>query len=371
MRWRHICFLVSLLLAAGIARAQDSALLQQQAPFIQQPLRILLPSDLGTLEALLIRPSAPGRYPLALMSHGSPRTGSERPEMTPLGMLPQALEFARRGWATLIVMRRGYGNSDGGWAEGFGSCGNANYLASGKTSAADLKLSLEFVSHRPDIDPTRMIAVGVSAGGFATVALTADPPPGLVAAISFAGGRGSQQADEVCQPVREIDAFRAFGKTSRVPMLWVYAENDHFFGPALSQQFRDAFIAGGGNVDFIAAPAFGADGHMLFSAGGIAQWTPYVDAFLQKQNLTQRDTPIELPKPDISPPSALGANGRNSFATYLIDAPHKAFAMAPDGAFGWKSGARTADAARTAALKNCEQHAPHCDVMFVDDVAAH
>ena len=54
-------------------------------------------------------------------------------------MLPQALEFARRGWAAAIVMRRGYGGSDGGWAETFGPCDNPNYIAAGKAGAADLR----------------------------------------------------------------------------------------------------------------------------------------------------------------------------------------------------------------------------------------
>jgi dienelactone hydrolase len=362
MRWQRIFLVVCLLLVgAGAARADD--------PFVVQPLRILLQSDLGTLEALLVRPNEPGRYPLALIAHGSPRSGAERPDMTPLAMLPQALEFARRGWAALIVMRRGYGGSDGGWAEGFGSCGNANYTAAGEAGAADLKLALEFVSHRPDIDPARMIAVGVSAGGFATVALTADPPPGLVAAISFAGGRGSQQADQVCEPEKLVAAFRAFGARSRIPMLWVYAENDHFFGPALAQQLREAFTAGGGNMDFIAAPAFGNDGHGLFSPAGIPVWTPYVDAFLQKQNLTLRDAPLPLPVPDLTAPPQLGDNGQKALAVYAIDAPHKAFAVAPDGAFGWRSGLRTTEAARAGALKACQQHAARCDVMFIDDTA--
>ncbi len=258
-----------LLTGMGIAKADS--------PFVLQPLRILLGGDLGVLEALFVRPSEPGRYPLALLAHGSPRSAASRVNMTPLGMLPQALEFARRGWAVVIVMRRGYGGSDGGWAESFGSCDNPNYIAAGNAAAADLKTTLEFVSHRPDVDPNRMIAVGVSAGGFATVALTADPPPGLVAAISFAGGRGSPESDKVCHPERLIDAFRTFGQRSRVPMLWVYAANDHFFAPALAQQLKAAFTSGGSSVDFVAAPAFGEDGHYLFSPAGIPDWTPDVD----------------------------------------------------------------------------------------------
>src|SRR5580700_4688353 len=150
MAWRHIVLI--LCLALGASTATDAA-----GPFVLQPFRILLGGDLGGLEALLVRPSDPGRYPLALLAHGSPRSGADRVAMTPLAMLPQALEFARRGWAAAVVMRRGYGNSDGGWAEANGDCGNPNYVAAGNAGAADLKTTLEFLSHRPDIDSTRMI----------------------------------------------------------------------------------------------------------------------------------------------------------------------------------------------------------------------
>jgi dienelactone hydrolase len=351
------------LLVFGISGARA------EGPFVLQPLRVLLGGDSGVLEALFVRPSAPGRYPLVLFAHGSPRDAAGRPNMTPLAMLPQALEFARRGWAVVIVMRRGYGGSDGGWAEGFGPCDNPNYIAAGTAGAADLRTTLEFVSHRPDVDPAHLIAVGVSAGGFATVALTADPPPGLVAAISFAGGRGSLQSDKVCRPDRLIAAFRAFGQRSRIPMLWVYAGNDHFFGPALAQQFKAAFESGGGSVDFISAPVFGDDGHGLFSAAGIADWTPYVEKFLQQEKLTQRATPLPLPPPAIAVPQTLGPSGQKAFAAFLVEAPHKAFALSPDGYFGWQSGVRTVDAARAGALKYCQQNAKNCRVMFVDDAA--
>jgi dienelactone hydrolase len=360
MAWRRIVLVLCLVLGTGVvARAGD--------PFMPQPFRVLLGGDLGSLEALLVRPSDPGRYPLALLAHGSPRTASDRPNMTPLAMLPQALEFARRGWAAAVVMRRGYGNSDGGWAETFGGCDNPNYVAAGTAGAADLKLALDFISHRQDIDPTHMIAVGVSAGGFATVALTADPPPGLVAAISFAGGRGSPQDNQVCRPDRLVEAFRTFGQRSRVPMMWVYAENDRFFGPALAKQFDAAFTGTGGRADLVIAPAFGSNGHFLFSPSGIPEWTPYVAKFLQQQNLTMRATPLALPPPTISAPRILGSNGQKAFADFLIDAPHKAFAMSADGSFGYQTGMRTVGAAKAGALKFCQQHAPHCEVMSVDD----
>jgi dienelactone hydrolase len=367
MPWKRIVLVIWLLVVCTTLAGTPIA--NADGPFVLQQFRVPLGGDLGGLEALLVRPSEPGRYPLALIAHGSPRSGADRPNMTPLSMLPQALEFVRRGWAAVIVMRRGYGSSDGGWAESFGTCDNPNYIASGLAGAADLKMTLEFLSHRPDLDPTRMISVGVSAGGFVTTALTADPPPGLVAAISFAGGRGPLEDDHVCRPDRLIDAFAAFGKRSRIPMLWVYAENDHFFGPALAQQLKAAFTNAGGSVDFIGAPAFGEDGHGLFSPAGIQEWTPYVETFLRQQNLTMRATPLQLPLPAVTAPKVLGSNGQKAFAAFLVDAPHKAFALAPDGSFGWKSGMRTVDMARAAALKFCQQNGKTCSVMFVDDAA--
>jgi dienelactone hydrolase len=342
------------------------------APFEQEALRIPLSGAASSsLEALLVRPSAPGRYPLALINHGSPRTPAERSEMTPLSMLPEAMEFARRGWAAAIVMRRGYGGSGGGWAEAYGSCGDPHYLTAAKAAAADLKDAIAVLARRPDVDASRTISIGVSAGGFATVALTADPPPGLVAAISFAGGRGSMEADQVCRRDRLVETFHVLGERSRVPMLWVYAENDHFFGPDLAEALRQAFASGGGNVDFVRAASFGQDGHGLFSRAGIPIWTGYVDTFLKRQNLVLRATPMPPPPlPALATPSVLGPNGKASFESYKASPPHKAFAVAPDGVFGWQSGMRTTDAARAGALKFCLAGAKRCDIVFVDDMPA-
>ncbi|HUD87832.1 MAG TPA: CocE/NonD family hydrolase [Xanthobacteraceae bacterium] len=340
-------------------------------PFVQEDLRIpLAAAGPRGLEALLVRPNEPGRYPLALMSHGSPRARADFADMTPLGLLPEAIEFARRGFAAVVVMRRGYGDSGGGWGEDAGGCTDPDYLAAERSAVVDLKATIDTITKRPDVDGSRMIAVGVSAGGLATVALTASPPPGLVAAISFAGGRGSLADNEVCRADRLIEAYRVLGKTSRVPMLWVYAANDHFFGPDLAVKFKDAFTGSGGRVDFVAAPAFSKDGHSLFSVAGIPVWTGYVDAFLKQQNLMLRATPLPPPPPPaIVAPAALRANGQAAFETYKISAPHKAFAFAPDGAFGWKTAMRTTEAARSAALKYCSEHASNCSVGFVDDAA--
>ena len=236
------------------------------------------------LATLLVKPSETGRYPLVILSHGSPRDPSRRGGMSPDTWRPQAMEFVRRGFAAAIVMRRGFGNSGGGFGEAYGRCGDPNYVQAGRAAAADLRFAIEALQKRPDIDGTRVLAVGQSAGGFATVALTAQPPPGLVGAISFAGGRGSLRDNEVCGEERLVSAFAAFGKTSRIPMLWIYTENDQYFSPELAEKLRAAFTAGGGKVELIRAGPFGHDGHNLF-VRGISTWTPLVDRYLVQQKL--------------------------------------------------------------------------------------
>jgi dienelactone hydrolase len=366
MRWRlgfQLIVTVTVLLAGARTALADDPV------FLREMLRIPVPgAGAHGLEAMLVRPAAAGRYPLVLINHGSPRSAADRPNMTPLALLPQALGFARRGWAAAAVMRRGFGDSGGGFAEHSGPCNSPNYVAAGNTAAADLRAAIRHLAKRADIDASRIMSVGQSAGGFATVALTADPPAGLVAGINFAGGRGSPKDGEVCTEDRLVAAFGAFGKRSRIPTLWIYADNDRYFGPALAERFHRAFVAGGGKAEFIKHPAFGEDGHSLF-ARGMALWTPHVDAFLKGQRLVLRETLLPLPVAKIAPPPQLSANGRRNFADFLSAAPHRAFAVSPKGAFGWRSGRRTVEAAKKEALENCRKFASECAVFAVDDAA--
>jgi dienelactone hydrolase len=311
------------------------------------------------------RPSGTARYPLALISHGSPRDGAERATMSPYQFYRQAVEFVRRGFAALVVMRRGYGTSGGDYAESSGPCAHRDYLRAAKASATDLRAAIEAMRSRSDVSIEGMIAIGVSAGGFASVALTADPPPGLAAAISFAGGRGSRADDDVCDEDALVRTFGAMGRTSRTPMLWVYAQNDKFFGPDLAHRMHAAFTAAGGRAQFIDAPAFGRDGHFLFSRG-VPIWTPMVDSFLQERNLGTQDI-AAVPEPaTLTPPPRLSEKGRAGFANYLSASPHKAFAVSPNGAFAWRSKLRSTDEAGNQTMAACAKHAADCALYAID-----
>jgi dienelactone hydrolase len=323
------------------------------------------------LEAIVVRPDDGQAHPLALLNHGSPRNADDRPAMTPYGMSAQAAAFARRGWTAVVFMRRGYGGSGGERAEDYGSCANPDYAKAGQAGARDIAAVAKFMASQSYVTNGRWISVGVSAGAFATVALTADPPPDLAAAIAFAPGRGSTAPDKVCGAKQLVAAFAQYGKTSRLPLLWVSADNDHFFDPQLVSQFTSAFSHAGGNLTFIKTPAFGADGHQLFStASGIPIWSPIVDRFLTSNNLVLRDRPIDVPLPDAAAPSSLNTRGRDAFRAYLESGPNKAFAVAGDSHFGWATGRPTITQARKDALGLCVAgRSARCTVVNVNNKA--
>ena len=307
------------------------------------------------LEAMVVRPDDGTAHPLAVLNHGSPRNADDRPTMSPYRMWPEAVAFARRGWVVVVPMRRGYGSSQGEWAEGYGSCSNPDYAAAGRQGASDIAAVARYMSGQSYVSKGKWISVGHSAGAFATLALAADAPGDLAAAIAFAPGRGSTAPDEVCGEWQLVAAFAQYGKTSRVPLLWVAADNDHFFGPRLVPLLTGAFSNAGGKLTFVKAAAFGDDGHQLFTtASGIPVWSPIVDRFLAANDLALRERLIEVTPPNVAAPSGLNSSGRDTFKTYLESGPNKAFAAADSGSrFGWATGRRTADEARKAALDYC------------------
>ena len=202
--------------------------------------------------------------------------------MRPQTYTSPAIGFAQRGFAAVIVMRRGYGHSTGVFSDTLGPCNDRNYIRAGHTAAVDVLAALADLRQESWVDPTRVILVGHSMGGFAVLAAVADDPPdGVLGVISFAGAVGSPRPDFICQPDRLIEADRIFGLTSRIPSLWIFAENDHYFGPELARSLWDAYVSNAAPASLFVAPSFGKDGHLLIFAADQTVWWPSVSAFLE------------------------------------------------------------------------------------------
>ena len=237
------------------------------------------------LTTRICRPPGEARAPLLVLNHGSPGDPSARPRTAIPSCGAVARWFTQRGYVVAMPLRRGYGETGGTWAETYGSCNAADFAAGGLRSAEDIEAVVRYMRALPYVAPARLVVAGQSAGGWASLAYASRYPDGLVAALNFAGGRGGRNRDlpnNNCSPERLVAGAGAFGRTARVPTLWVYAENDTFFGPDLVRRMHAAFTAAGGRAQLAPQPAFGSDGHRLFGTEGMPIWTPIAGAFLDQ-----------------------------------------------------------------------------------------
>lgn len=251
----------------------------------QQVVRLPGPGG-STLVATVMRPPGEARSPLVVINHGSPADGSRRAKMERPRYTALSSFFLSRGYVVALPLRRGYGETGGSWAEGFGSCEVPDYFNAGLQGAADIQATIDFMRAQPYVAPDRTIVVGQSAGGWATIALSSRNPPGVAGMINFAGGRGGHQklaggGIGNCTPRALVDAAARFGATARVPMLWIYTENDSFFEPSLAKRMVEAYDGAGGKAVYRPVGAFGRDGHSLAgSSNGGPVWSPLVESFL-------------------------------------------------------------------------------------------
>jgi dienelactone hydrolase len=236
----------------------------------------------AVMQTRVLRPVGPGPFPLAVVSHGSPADAAQRPAMRVPTFASASNWLLQRGYLVALPLRRGYGETGGPWLETAGSCSTPDYYRAGLTTAEDIRTAADFLRDRSDVRRDRVLLVGVSAGGWGSLAAASRNPPDVFAVVNFAGGRGGHHPKVGnCAPQRLVAAAGRYGSTARIPTLWLYAANDSFFAPDLARKMFDAFVRAGGRAEFVALPAFGSDGHQLFGASdGRALWQPPVEKFL-------------------------------------------------------------------------------------------
>lgn len=355
---RRFVLLLALLCCGGTAFAQGD--------LVEEPgfLRVTVGGRVARLESLTVkRADASGKLPIALITHGKPTTQGRMLDEHASDYARQARDLARRGWLAVVVMRRGFGASDGPLPVNL-SCASTLLTERFAADADDLEAALEAIAKRPDADPSRMIAIGVSAGGAAVTALSARNPKGLAGVINVSGGLRF-----VACPKEDalVAAFKAYGEKSRVPSLWIYARNDSFFGPALVERMQAAFLDGGGDVKLVMLEADErADGHFIFGlSAGRFKWLPQMDAFLRFHKLPTwtRENVNALMK-------NLGAKepSRGFLENYVSAPSERALARQKTGTYmGETHGARTLEDARKAALEICEKRSQPCEIVMEND----
>ena len=236
------------------------------------------------------QPAGEGRHPVVVYSHG--RSGTDERALT---TVPDPRGFVRywlrKGFAVVAPIRPGYGATGGADPEDsgvrydiFGNCwGRPQFGEAAAAARTALTSAIDWTRAQPWADGGRIVLMGTSMGGLASLATGAANPAGVSAVISFAGGTGGNGAaspEHACGSDAMEALMSRYGATTHVPTLWLYAENDSFWGAERPRTWYRAFARGGSESRFVMTEGLGnTDGHQLLGRGS-RLWIAHVDRFL-------------------------------------------------------------------------------------------
>jgi hypothetical protein len=176
-----------------------------------------------------------------------------------------------------------------------------------------------------------------------------------------------------CSPHVVESMMASAGKRNPIPSIWIYSENDRYWGPMLPRLWYEAYINGGGRAEFHMLPAFGDDGHDFVAIPDAApHWRPLVERFLEAIGYQPRRPPADAPAPtnfapleDVTKVPHVTLRGREIYAAFLTKAVPRAFAIARNS-----HAAYVADQVDVVAkvLRRCEEIAKEeCRLYAVND----
>ncbi len=259
-----------------------------EGPRLREQLWLLPSGDgISPLRATVFRPldeaaSGATRRPLAVINHGTSDATRLAVSMPVYYWLSRW--FVERGYVVVLPQRRGHGATGGPIVDSIGSCTDPDHARSGLATADDIEAVVSYMGMQDFVQPGATVVVGISTGGWASLALASRNPPEVRAIVNFAGGRGGHAGgrnNAVCGEQRLIEAARGYGSTARIPTIWLYSRNDSYFGPKLASSMADAWQRAGELADFELLPPYGGDGHEIADdRAGWDIWGPAVDHFL-------------------------------------------------------------------------------------------
>jgi dienelactone hydrolase len=259
--------------------------------------RIAVPGagSLGSEIAMVtqvFRPAGEGPHPVLVFSHGRAGTDAERRGLVnPVG-LGHVRYWLQRGYAVVAPIRPGYGATGGPDREysgarynEWGECISRPQPRLTATPAAEaVALAVQWVRQQPWARTDRILISGQSVGGLATVAACSANLPGVIGCINFAGGSGGSPLSKgrMCEPQLTEALMAEWGRSTRVPSIWLYAPNDLYWGEEAPRRWHAAFAAGGSNARFVGTePVPAEDGHRLLAVGG-RLWSVPLGAWLKE-----------------------------------------------------------------------------------------
>ena len=228
--------------------------------------------------------SVDGPRPVVILNHGRAPTPAERQALGRASYLAVSKWLVQLGYFVAVPTRIGYGVTGGPDVEDTRGCRNKTYGPGYAASASQTVQVLEYLRGWKEAATDRVVVMGQSFGGTTAITVASMNLRGVVAAVNFAGGGGGRPAThpgDPCSPHEMKRLFAEYGRTSRIPSLWLYSENDEYFGPKHPREWFEAFREAGGRGDFIQLPPHPTGGHGSFTKAP-ETWQPQVEAFLRE-----------------------------------------------------------------------------------------
>jgi len=332
-------------------------------------------SHTGQMIVTHFRPDGDGPFPIVIFNHGRSAAKDKRAETPRFRSTTIARYWIRRGFAVFVPTRLGYGDAglDPDPEYSGPLCSDRKFNVPLAVMLKHVGATLEFAKSLPWVDAKRVIVAGQSYGGFASIGASAEKLPGVLAAINFAGGAGGRpdtNPGDPCSPEKTAAIAADLGKRTTLPMLWLYSENDKYWGADWPRKWHTAYGQGGGRADMTTFPPVDDDGHKLLSKG-FRLWRPVVDRFMEKLGFPP-------PKSKNAPPATGFARLDDSsklpyvkddvksekYPKFLDADIPRALAISPSGAWAWQTG----ETAPQQALAGCQKVSKTpCRLYAVDD----
>jgi dienelactone hydrolase len=329
----------------------------------------------GEMIVTHFKPPGDGPFPVVIMHHGRAQD-NERANPGRWRYTDIVRYWTRRGFAVFVPTRLGYG--DMGLEpdpEFTGPCNQKRYDVAAKAASIQSIAAIDFAIKQPWADKNKVIVMGQSMGGFTTVATMERKHPSVIAGINFAGGGGGDpknRSRDPCSYAQLGSVFASAGKANAgaTPMLWLYAENDNYWGASIPRKWHDAYVSAGGKAEFVMFPPIGSEGHSMIGTGRNL-WRPVVDKFIAQFGIK---APKSVNAPAASNYAALDDASKlpnvkqdvkdNGYKRFLNTDVPRAFAIGPKGEWNFQSG----DDAIKRTLERCAQTAKtECKLYAVDD----
>lgn len=243
------------------------------------------------LEVVIFKPDGTGPFPLLVIHHGSTGRGTD-PRLFKVTRWSFGLAdlFTRRGWLVAFPQRRGRGNSDGLYDEGFVpdrrqgyTCETTRSLGGADRALDDIHAAMTALRARPDVDRRRVVIGGISRGGVLSVAYAGQHPDDVLGVINFVGG----WIGTGCGTAAEINsALFARGGGFGGPTIWLYGRDDPYYPIGHSRSNFAAFENAGGKGNFFEFDVPGKNGHALNAYPEL--WVEQVEKFMSALDAAEK-----------------------------------------------------------------------------------